>query len=37
MSIRHPGLWTLVSLAAVTGLLVAGTLFVWRPFAREPA
>jgi uncharacterized membrane protein YdjX (TVP38/TMEM64 family) len=35
-AIRHPGLWTLGSLAAVTGLLVAGTLFVWRRFGREP-
>lgn len=35
-AIKDPGLWTLVSLAAVTGLLVAGTLFVWRRFAKEP-
>jgi uncharacterized membrane protein YdjX (TVP38/TMEM64 family) len=34
---KDPGLWTLGSLATVTGLLVAGTLFVWRRFAREPA
>jgi phosphatidylserine/phosphatidylglycerophosphate/cardiolipin synthase-like enzyme/uncharacterized membrane protein YdjX (TVP38/TMEM64 family) len=36
-AIRDPGVWTLGSLAAVTALLVTGTLFVWRRFGRPPA